>query len=556
MSKNAIAQNQNLIKSSRDITVASWITDGTSTAATVSGVDHLGNTSTFSRLTCAGGGLQYIRGNGYTPAANPGMYTFSAWVKTVAGGSQNFRLKTAGTYSGNLAVTGTWSQAYFTSTEPASASTCIIANDASGNALDIYIDDIQIVRANWVGPRVVTTGSIVDTGDIANIISAKNSIVQLQNLFIYSQQLDATCSTVGASIGTNTTDTLDPWGTNTAEVLIEDGSAGTHRIQNLGGTPSVVGRIQTLSVYVKAGTRSRVYIQNSVTESITVNLTTGAIVASVGGIARGVINAGNGWWRIWIAFVSAATSASLYVYADNGSTVSYTGTNAAKALYVTGAQYVRASWPGTYVQTGASAVNTGDIANAIPTAQNLFVNSDDQAGASYTKEGVTCPVDATVADPWGGMGMSAMTEDATNAVHRISHATTFTAAEVGKIVTISAWIKKGTENVAVFSVAGLAPTDFDVNAGTVSAGSGVLRATIRLDANGVYRCENTFLVTSAMVGYKAFISARQSAIYQGTNGNKALYIKGMQKSYANRAGDRALTTAAVYNVGDISNDVI
>jgi len=170
--RTAVAQKQNLVKNSNDITQATWANDATSTLATVSGVDPTGATSTFSRLTCTGGALQYVRGSGYNPAVGTGSFTMSAWVKTVAGGTQTMRLKANSTaaYSSDLTATGTWSRIYYTSTDCTGAGTCIIANNSANAALDVYLYDIQIVKANWAGPTCVTTATAVDTGNIRNVI--------------------------------------------------------------------------------------------------------------------------------------------------------------------------------------------------------------------------------------------------------------------------------------------------------------------------------------------------------------------------------------------------
>mgnify|MGYP006935473695 CR=1 FL=1 len=363
MARTAVAQKQNLIKSSNDITVASWATDATSTVSQVSIVDPTGATSSCGRLTCTGGSLQYVRGNGYNPAVGVGSFTMSAWVKTVAGGTQTMRLKanTTGSYSGNLTVTGIWTRISYTATDCTGVGTMLIAVDSSNNALDVYLYGIQIVQANWMGPLVLTTGT---------------------------------------------------------------------------------------------------------------------------------------------------------------------------------------------------AVNTGNIRNIQAQSQNLFTYSDDLSNAVYTIAGITVPIDATVADPFGGYGSTALTEDAANAVHRVTSRTPlFTDAEVGKTVSITVWAKKGTETVIVNSVAGLAVGTYDLNAGTATAGTGLTTADIVPVANGFYKCTNTFVVTSAMVGFGFQVAIRQASAYQGTLGNKAIYIMGFQKTYANWSGPRALTTSAAVSNGNIRNIV-
>lgn len=361
--RTTVPQLQNLVKYSNDLTQASWTTDGTSTVATATITDPFGNSSLCSRLTCAGGGSQYVRGNGYVPANTVTTYTISVWAKTVAGGSQTMRLSVqSGLPSGDLTVTGTWTRISYTMSGTNPNSTIVILNNVANGALDVYLYDIQIVRASWPGPECVTGATAVNTGNIRNITA------NVQNLIPYSQSIASYWSYTGCTLTGNSTDTLDPWGTSTATVIVEDGSTGTHRAQRLGGVPSVIGELQCLSIYVKAGTRSGCYIQNSVTENLYADLSTGTITSYTGGVGRGIVNVGNGWYRIWLAFVSPSSLGnSFYVYSYNGVSVSYTGSNGAKALYITGAQYVKSNWPGVYTPTTATAIDTGNIRQIVST---------------------------------------------------------------------------------------------------------------------------------------------------------------------------------------------
>lgn len=401
-SRTALPTKQNLTTRSKDAANVAWTKLGLNATTPIVSNDAVApdGTTTADRIVeDASSGLHILyRNTGATLA--PGMYTISASLKQgtrrygglqiiVGSALQRYfvllDLQTGTVVSTNTTGTITdtnytvvsqgngWYRLSVTARQQdlGAVNICVSPSDsaspaysasfpsyAGDNASGIYATDYQVVNANWPGPFVATTTTVVNTGNL------RNSVPQKQNLFIDSQELNLNCSTVGASITTDTTDTLDPWGTNTAEVLVEDGSTGTHRIQNLGGVISAVGLVQTLSIYVKAGARSVAYVQNSVSESVTVDLSNGNITASVGGISRGTQNAGNGWWRIWITFVSAGANASLYVYAYNGG-FSYTGVNGTKALYVTGGQYVNANWPGVYTRTGTTVINPGYLRNVV-----------------------------------------------------------------------------------------------------------------------------------------------------------------------------------------------
>ena len=365
-SRSANAQLQNLIKSSRDITHASWTTDGTATAATLSGTDHLGNTSTFSRLTAIGGSLQYVRGASYNPAALSGVYTISAWVKTVAGGTQAISMtpSIAVAYSSDLTVTGSWTQVSYTVTVAGNASTTLIRGNAANAAYDIYIDDIQIVRANWAGPRTQTTTTAINTGNI------RNTVAQNQNLLTFSEQFDNAAYAKG-NITVTANSTTAPDGNVTADTFTDtnDGGLTSHNVDT-GSRVSTKGVVNTFSVFVKAGTKSKVALfSDAGTSGATFDLATGLFgqYLNTTPIGSGIVPIGNGWYRVWITFNGLGFATRMYmINALNSSTYTGDGTG---TLFFWGAQIVKANWAGQYTQTTTAAVNTGNIRN-VATSRN------------------------------------------------------------------------------------------------------------------------------------------------------------------------------------------
>ena len=215
--------------------------------------------------------------------------------------------------------------------------------------------------------RVALSGRVAATGRVS--ISGRVAIPKVQNLVPRSEEFDNGWTQSGLSVATNTVDTLDPIGGNTAE-KITDSSGGTiHRIYRavtLGIPPQVVGTLLTCSIYFKQGTHRHgaVATDGSGASAAIFDLQTGVVTkqpATTTNIAS-IENAGNSWWRCWVtsAAVSQSVSVEFWIPNDDGIAFTYTGT-ANQTLYIWGSQLTWSNHPGPYVKTEASAVNTGRI---------------------------------------------------------------------------------------------------------------------------------------------------------------------------------------------------
>lgn len=586
MARTAVAQFQNLVTKSQNAADALWTKSGLNASTPIVSNDAIGpdGTMTADRLVEDNSTAFHTVFRNTGAVIAPGVYTVSASLKEgtrryggvqiiVGTGLQRYfvllDLRT-GTVLGTSSTGSPTSTAYsvvsegngwyrlsVTALNPnvAAVYVCVAPSDSASpsysasfpsytgdNSSGIYATDYQVVCANWGGPKVKTTTTAVDTGNIRSVVA------QSQNILPYSQNLD-TWTASGCSITANTTDTLDPWGTNTAEILVEDSSTGTHRMQTIGGAQNIViGSPLTVSVFVKAGTRSECYIQNSVGENMTVNLATGAIDAFTGGINRGVINAGNGWWRLWISFLAPATNASLYVYAGNPA-LSYTGTNLSKALYVAGAQYTRTNWLTPYVQTGASILDVGNLRNvatrnAVAQKQNLVTYSSDISNGAWTK------TLSSISGTDGIIGTAALN------THSIQQAKTFIT---GATYTISASLKAGAQSYGTLGDnSGGRIAWFNLANGTTGTATNST-SKIKSDPNnaGYYICEVTFVAVAgsdAVCIYPS--SANGVATFTGDGATVDMYAKSIQLVQANWKGPTTETTAAAVNTGNIRNLVL
>ena len=221
----------------------------------------------------------------------------------------------------------------------------------------VYVWGSQLVSANWAGPYVLTTSAAVNTGNIRNT----------------AMNLQQNLSTNSASINTNAFSLINtsitvaggtpPIGVTNCDFLKEDSAAGVHAL-NLNSQSNVTGLYYNFSLMAKSTNRRlQIYPDKGSGGNFLVNLMTGALISSNPGTdnTRNIqIKAiDGGFYRISFTYTSLYTGTNYHqVLLDNGSTNSYTGDNVSGAS-ITGIQTTQASSMITYVETGATAINTG-----------------------------------------------------------------------------------------------------------------------------------------------------------------------------------------------------
>jgi len=196
------------------------------------------------------------------------------------------------------------------------------------------------------------------------------------NIALRSEEFDnATWTKSQTTVTANATTAPD--GTATADHVLEVASAANHYIYQTSMTitsgEAVVGAVE-----IKNGGRfrGRLYIGDiSGTNLVAAdfNLTAGTVSApTVGGAgvaAYAKITAlGNGWYRVEVAgkINGGVTSGHLQVNLyDDGGAINYTG-DAAKGLYLWGAQFERAVFSSSYIKTVASAVTRAADSLSVP----------------------------------------------------------------------------------------------------------------------------------------------------------------------------------------------
>jgi hypothetical protein len=187
-----------------------------------------------------------------------------------------------------------------------------------------------------------------------------------QNLALQSEDFTTTWSATNISVSANSTGTLDPYGTNVADLLTATASGSARVAQSFS---FVSGTTYTYSCFAKAGSNFfQMIMENgglaSGVNSIW-NVGTGEFVAS-GTFGSGytlqatnIENYGNGWYRCSMrVLMNVSAVGNIRVTTSNGTFNSASG----NTVYVFGAQVETGAIPTSYIPTTtASATRNADV---------------------------------------------------------------------------------------------------------------------------------------------------------------------------------------------------
>ena len=266
--------------------------------------------------------------------------------------------------------------------------------------------DADGTRRRWeedgfIEQAVANTARIQDRGMLPEGVR--------MNTFQHSEDFANTWGPVRAAVVPNVA--ISPDGTENADKLIEDGTAGaTHFI---GQTEAIVDTQPSVySIFAKADGRSeirmRFFSRFPNDPGAFFNLATGEVGTVDADIDdAGTEDVGGGWYRCWIAAAANATgNVTCYVYLSSGSeTFVYDG-DGASGVYLWGGQLEeQATFPSSYIPTVAAAVQRAAEDLDIDNTAEVHCTADAGSLAVAVTppfDGANVGADATVLDTTDG----------------------------------------------------------------------------------------------------------------------------------------------------------
>ena len=410
----------NLLTQSNTFSNAAW-TKATMTVA-AGFTDPFGG-SNATRLTATGA-------TSYVVQSTTGSSGFNAltsiWVRRVSG-SGTINLWTIGGSTGTaITPTSTWTQYSATGNAPAGVAYAGIIIQTSGDVIEVYAptasavtyettprsqDQVITTSAAYYGPRFDYTyngSSWVPAGLLVEGAAT--------NLAIQSEALSGASWAVGGS--TKSTDGTLYLNGATATKITAATTTNNHSISSALGVSVTSGQSYTQSVFVKAGTHTKVAVNvgaaaNWAVAVFDISGTSGGAATQTGAGSDTSVSGvsyylGGGWFRLALTFTASATGSRFLEFqmvpATTGNTFSSYGeviwlAAGTETLYVGQPQLETGSVASSYTPTGASAVTraaetaqlTGALAAVLPGSAGTLItevgNVTVPTGVSYVVVG-------------------------------------------------------------------------------------------------------------------------------------------------------------------------
>ena len=349
------------------------------------------------------------------------------------------------------------------------------------------------------------------------------------NLLTYSEQFDnADWLKLEVTISANTLDTIDPFGNNNADKIIDNAVNDGHFVYRSGWNTNE----QTASFYAKSGTYSKICVVNASTGyGVFANLSTGTVFVS-SGFTGTIESVSNGWYKITATHLAASAQTFAIGFFTGTNNISFSGTGS--FAYIFGAQLNIGATAKPYFPT-TDRLNvpridyTGGGCGKLllePQRTNLALYSEQIDNAAWTKLNLTVSANS-VTSPDGTQNADTITSiSASPSIN--SPIAVFTST-----TNVSIFVKYVSQQWVMLMNGGAVNdyANFDIQNGVIgSVGSTSSNAQIQSFGNGWYRISVTFSGYAGNTNlYFGFIASGTSAWNTfDPNFNKSLYAWGCQ----------------------------
>lgn len=372
---------------------------------------------------------------------------------------------------------------------------------------------------------------------------------QTQNILVNSEHFGVGSGWGASQASITTNAAISPDGTQTADALVENNINAVHQIFQYFAGYQRAWVPFAYSAYVKAGTRNWcAFMDGNTGAAVFFDLATGAVGSYVSAgfynaeiepASLTIPGAASGWWRIKAMFAPISVSARRMdiapATANLGTT--YTGTAAAEAIYVWGAQAEQRNFVGQYQKTTTAVTNP--VRNKNAEKQNLLAYSYDLTATPWTEDGLARVYPGAINSPDGKTRSTRFTENnAVGARHRIMYLTLPSSANKGAgYYTLSGYFHPGTRRyVALYMQDALSSQAiFDLQTGVVTSSSANTWTRITPVGGGWYRCSLTIYYNLSVGNIQIYMSNGTQIIYNG-DGASYLHAWGLQYTFSNYAG--------------------
>jgi hypothetical protein len=370
---------ENLFARSEEFENAIWVKQA-STITPNAGTDPLGGNNAERWLSNVGSTTHYNLQNILLTSGQ--SYTLSIWVRSNTGSNQLFRLLGCDAItSPNLTATTSWQRFTFTFVAAPSQGHGLL-RPLDNAAVDLLIFGAQLNQGVTAQPYQQT----IATANTANGFVTRwyTQDGNGENLLLQSQTFQGgswTKNELSVSVDTTTS----PDGTLTADKIIPSTTNAAHYIIQtfFKSTTSIT---YTFSAYVKASGYSYgavAVVGDSILNQAQclfdlVNETTSTTTVGTGftSLSSSISNAGNGWYRISLTFISnTSNQVQPYVRVDQSSTVDTYAGDGTSGLFLWGAQLSQSSWLQPYQATTTTRILRRDASQATAASQPRIVNA-------------------------------------------------------------------------------------------------------------------------------------------------------------------------------------